>query len=73
MLQCMLQFRRLETMHAGIRWFDIKRYGIEIVRRTLNPAGQPETRTDFLGKDDLRRVHQIPQKVRDAGFEANPR
>ncbi len=73
MLQCMLGFRRLETMHAGIRWFDIKRYGIEIVRRTLNAAGQPETRTDFLSKDDPRRAHQIPQKVRDAGFEANPR
>lgn len=73
MLQCMLGFRRLETMHQGLRWFDIKRYGIEIPRRLLNSAGEPEKKTDFLGKDDLRRAIQIPQKVRDAGLQGNPR
>ena len=73
MLQCMLGFRRIETMHAGLRWFDIKRYGIEIPRRLMNAAGTPERKTDFLSKDDKRRVLQIPLKVRSAGFEANPR
>lgn len=73
MLQCMLGFRRLETMHQGLRWFDIKRYGIEIPRRLLNSAGEPEKKTDFLSKDDLRRAIQIPQKVRDAGLQGNPR
>ncbi len=73
MLQCMLGFRRLETMHAGIRWFDIKRYGIEIQRRSYSSAGIPEKKNDFLSKTDLRRVHQIPMKVRDAGIKANPR
>lgn len=73
MLQCMLGFRRLETIHAGLRWQDIKRYGIEIPRRVMNATGIPEKKNDFLSKDDKRRVLQIPLKVRDAGLEANPR
>lgn len=73
MLQCMLSFRRIETMHAGLRWFDVKRYGIEIPRRVMNANGVPESKTDFLTKDDKRRALQIPLKVRQAGLEANPR
>lgn len=73
MLQCLLGFRRIETMHAGMRWFDIKRYGIEIPRRVMNAAGTPESKSDFLPKDDKRRALQLPLKVRQAGLEANPR
>ncbi len=73
MLQCVLAMRRIETLHDGLRWFDIKRYGIEIPRRVCNVEGEPDHITDFLTKDDLRRVYQIPQDVRDAGFQANPR
>lgn len=73
MLQCMLGFRRIETLHAGLRWFDVKRYGMEIQRRSYDAAGIPEKVNDFLAVDDLRRAHQIPRKVIDAGFEANPR
>ncbi|WP_303331868.1 RagB/SusD family nutrient uptake outer membrane protein [Duncaniella muris] len=73
MLQCMLAFHRVETLHFGFRWFDIKRYGIEIPRRTLNAGGLPSVQTDFLAKDDKRRAFQIPLDVRDAGLEANPR
>lgn len=73
MLQCMLDFRRVETLHFGSRWFDIKRYGIEIPRRMLNAAGVPALQTDFLSKNDPRRAFQIPLQVRDAGLEANPR
>lgn len=73
MLQCLLDFRRIETMQSGLRWFDIKRYGIEIVRRTMDARGLPATKTDFLSKDDDRRAIQIPKKALDAGFPANPR
>lgn len=72
-LQCVLAFRRIETLHHGLRWFDIKRYGIEIPRRVMNAAGNPQSKSDWLGKDDPRRVYQIPQKVRDAEFQPNPR
>lgn len=73
MLQCLLGFRRIETMHFGMRWFDIKRYGIEIPRRLVNTRQEPVECKDWLSKDDPRRAIQIPRKVRDAGFEANPR
>jgi hypothetical protein len=73
MLQCVLGFRRLETMPWGLRWFDIKRYGIEIVRRKMDLGGNPVEKTDFLSKDDPRRALQLPSKVLDAGVAANPR
>lgn len=73
MLQCVLGFRRMETLHQGLRWFDVKRYGIEIVRRAMGADGKPATLTDVLKKDDNRRAVQIPLDIRQAGVEANPR
>lgn len=64
---CALHFRRLETLHDGLRWFDIKRYGIEITHK----RGTEAVRT--LVWNDDRRAIQIPQDVRMAGMEANPR
>jgi len=73
MLQCALSFKRIETSYEGLRWFDIKRYGINIVRRTINASGKPGEKTDSLTTNDLRRAIQIPFKVRQAGLQANPR
>lgn len=73
MLQCVLGFRRIETLHQGNRWWDIKRYGIEIPRRLINASNQVESAYDWLTVDDPRRAVQIPQDVRDAGFQPNPR
>lgn len=73
MLQALLTFRRVETMHMGLRWFDIKRYGIEIPRRVMGANGMPAKKVDFLKKDDPRRALQLPNKVIDAGLEKNPR
>ncbi|GHV17166.1 hypothetical protein FACS1894169_11940 [Bacteroidia bacterium] len=67
LIQCILHLRRIETMHEGLRWQDIKRYGIEIShnRDGLTP--------DILTVNDLRRAIQIPQDVISAGLTANPR
>jgi tetratricopeptide (TPR) repeat protein len=73
MIHCVLDFRRIETVGQGMRWFDIRRYGIVIPRRVMNAAGKPEKITDWLETNDLRRCFQIPSKVLSAGFEANPR
>ena len=73
LLQCVLALKRVESLGQGLRWFDIKRYGIEIERRVINAAGRPEKKTDTLVKGDERRAVQIPPKVRDANFQANPR
>ena len=73
MLQCVLGMRRIECMYLGLRWFDIKRYGIEFPRRTMSASGVPEKKTDFLSKDDPRRAVQLSVKVLDAGVTPNPR
>lgn len=73
MLQCVLGFRRIETLGQGLRWFDIKRYGIELDRRVMGTDGKPSYVADRLLKDDPRRAVQIPQKATDAGMASNPR
>ncbi len=73
MLQCVLGFRRIETLHWGLRWFDVKRYGIEFPRRVISLSGSPESKTDFLSRDDKRRAVQLPVTVIAAGVAANPR
>ena len=73
MLQCVLSMRRIETMPQGIRWFDVKRYGIEIVRRQMDAQGVPATLIDVLKKDDPRRAVQLPSRVISAGMTPNPR
>ena len=66
-IDCVLHFRRLETIHTGLRWHDLKRYGIEIEHRQgTNPAST-------LLWDDDRRAIQLPRKVIVAGMAANPR
>jgi len=64
---CALHFRRLETIHDGLRWFDLKRYGIEITHQ----RGTDPLRT--LVWNDDRRAFQLPQKVLMAGMTPNPR
>ena len=73
MIHFLLNCRRTETMGQGMRWFDVKRYGITIYRREVNSNGEVVSISDTMGPDDLRRAVQIPQKSRDAGFEANKR
>lgn len=67
LIQCVLHLRRVETVHEGLRWLDIKRYGIEI---SHNRDGETP---DVLTKDDLRRAWQLPQDVISAGVPGNPR
>ena len=66
-LQCVQHFRRIETVHTGQRWFDIKRFGLEIPRK-IGPTG-----TDLLEMNDLRKAIQIPNEVLSVGFEPNDR
>lgn len=73
MIQLVLQCRRYETLQEGKRWFDIKRWGIEIPRRTMDGSGYPKEITDWLTVDDPRRAVQIPMTVVSAGYEPNPR
>ena len=66
-LQCALHFRRIETCFDGYRWFDIKRFGIEITHKIgMN-------RVETLTWDDPRRALQIPSEVISAGLAPTDR
>jgi SusD family. len=67
LIQLVLHLRRLETLQEGLRWNDLKRYGIEFSHNVA--GGLPE----ILLQDDDRRAIQIPQDVISAGITANPR
>jgi tetratricopeptide (TPR) repeat protein len=71
-LHCILHIRRLELLYEGLRWFDIKRYGIEITRRTID-ANLAVHEDDVLTVNDPRRAIQLPADVITAGLPANPR
>ena len=66
-MQCIQHYRRIETIHSGMRWFDIKRYGIGFSRK-IGKNG-----TDRLYFMDPRYAIQIPSEVISAGFTVNPR
>ena len=73
MLQCVLNFKRIETIHEGLRWFDVNRYGINITRRVMNQSSECDHVADSLGTKDLRRAVQLPFSIIAAGLEKNPR
>ncbi len=66
-LQCVQHFRRIETIHTGMRWFDIKRFGLEITHKI------GKDRVETLTKFDPRKAIQIPTEVLSAGLQPNPR
>lgn len=84
MIHCVLHLRRILTLHEGLRWFDIKRYGMTVYRRQIggNFSYTPNkdtgehpgiTVTDSMLPDDPRRALQLPISVINAGLTPNPR
>ncbi len=66
-MQCVQHFRRIQLVHMGNRWFDIKRYGFSITHKMgIN-------RVITLEVNDPRYAIQIPNEVIGAGLEPNPR
>ena len=66
-LQCVQHFRRIETIHKGNRFFDLKRYGIEIEHKI------GKDRVEKLTLGDPRWAIQLPYEVWVAGMEKNTR
>lgn len=73
LLQCVLGFKRMETLQNGLRWFDVKRYRIRIPRRVIGADGTPARVDDWLETNDPRTAIQLPTKVISAGMTPNPR
>ncbi len=67
-LYFILDERRKEFMHEGLRWFDIKRFQIPVTHMLADGS------TIELDADDDRQVLQIPQAAIDiGGLQPNPR
>ncbi|MBQ9556436.1 MAG: RagB/SusD family nutrient uptake outer membrane protein [Muribaculaceae bacterium] len=66
-MQCVQHFRRIQMIHLGNRWFDIKRYGFSITHK----MGINDVYT--LEVLDPRYAIQIPSEVVGAGLEPNER
>lgn len=67
MVQVILHMRRINNWWQGLRWLDIKRWGIEI---THHLEGEDAL---LLKAGDPRGAIQLPTDVIDAGLPANPR
>ena len=67
LIQLILYMRRVTTIFQGLRFMDLKRYGIEYEH--LIDKESPVTFTS----GDLRGAIQLPSDVVAAGLEANPR
>ena len=69
LIHAILHARRVECLHEGMRWLDIKRYGISYQHNVYN--SEPIT----LLPDDPRKAIQIPQEVLSApgNMTPNPR
>ena len=72
LLHFLLQCRRLLTLGEGLRWYDIRRYGIEIYRHQLDNEGTAYIK-GVLSKDDKRRTLPLPVDVVAAGMQQNDR
>lgn len=77
MIQCLLFCRRIETIADGLRWGDVKRYGIVVDR--FDDINYVDSQTSgfrvaaTLDEKDLRRAIQLPAEVITSGMESNPR
>ena len=70
LLDIILEERKIEFLDHGLRWFDIKRYNIEITHELpLTDGGG----IFILEADDLRKVIQIPTDALNSGLTPNPR
>lgn len=68
MLKCLVNFRRMEFIQEGLRWFDIKRFHIEVRHYRHDDRDY-----SVLESHDLRRALQIPQEAWKVGVEPNQR
>jgi hypothetical protein len=66
-LHCVEHFRRIQMVHLGNRWFDIKRFGFEVTHK----MGISDVY--HLGVLDPRYAIQIPNEVIGAGLQPNER
>ena len=71
LIKTILEAKKAEFLQEGIRWLDLVRRHLPVIKNQYSPTG--EESTIELDPDDPRRVFQIPQTTKLAGLELNPR
>ena len=67
MIRTILHLRQMEFFEEGLRWFDLRRFNMEVTRSSKSSFYRP------LKKDDPRQCLQLPTEAITAGLEPNPR
>ena len=71
LVRAALAIRRLDGIHTGIRWLDVKRHGITVKHPVMKSNTEADTLT--LKPYDLLTAIQLPADVISAGLPENPR
>lgn len=66
-LNAVLDIKRAEFVHEGIRWLDIKRLNLPVTHNDMDGTSRT------LPANDLRRLLQLPAEVTLSGVQLNPR
>jgi hypothetical protein len=66
-LNALLDLKKAEFVHEGMRWMDILRLKLPVVHEDANGN------TTTLAADDNRKIWQLPSEVTLAGVKQNPR
>ena len=72
LVRAILAARRLEGVHVGLRWPDVKRHGITVLHPVLKSQTEIGTLLS-LAPYEKRTAIQLPGEVIAAGLPANPR
>lgn len=68
LLKAVIDARRMEFTHEGLRWFDIRRFNIVVEHFDFNALSGMK-----LEVNDPRQQLQIPEQALTSGLEKNPR
>ncbi len=72
MLNLIIGERRKEFLREGLRWFDIKRLGLEVYHIISTDSNGNVSEDVTLSVNDLRKAEQIPAKSIANGIQGNP-
>lgn len=67
LMLALLDTRKAEYTHEGMRWFDVRRYRIPVHHKSIDGEDLE------LTPDDPRRLLQLPETAINFGLEPNPR
>lgn len=67
LMETLMNCRRVEFMHEGLRWFDLQRFKVPVVHTNIDGSRQT------LSASDPKRLLQLPQEAVLSGMQLNPR